>query len=244
MNRRLGWFAAVIAALVLAIALAFLATGESPRGNSLSGSESGRASVTQHVPKRAVQDNAQAATRGPVEHASQRTLDAEERQRRAAVREQILAAQRARDAAARETGMPNARPSDADLQPQPKPELEPVPEAERPPGLVNHVEDRDELVAALNSEFLPLVDECIDDAIAGNPALAGMLTLEFEMVVDEDLGAVIDSVDFPPTAADQVVHAELQECARESLLSTLLPPGKASGREGLVVILKIGGEEQ
>jgi hypothetical protein len=243
MNRRLGWFAAVIAALVLAIALAFLATGESPRANPLSGSESGRASVTQHMPKRAVQDNAQAVARGPVEHASQRTLDAEERQRRAAVREQILAAQRARDAAIGETG-PKARPSHADPQPRPKPELKSQPEAERPPGLVNHVEGHEEMVAALNSDFLPLVDECIAEAIAGNPALAGMLTIEFEMVVDEDLGAVIDTVDFPAAAADQVVHADLQECARESLLSTLLPPGKASGREGLVVILKIGGEEE
>jgi hypothetical protein len=243
MNRRLGWFAAVIAALVLLIALALLATGESPRANPLTGPESGRASVTQQMPRRAVQEDPRPATRVPVEHSSRQTLDAEQRQRRAAIREQILAAQRARDAATGETA-PKARPSHADPQPQPKPEIESVPETERPPGLVNHVEDRDELAAALNSEFLPLVDECIDEAIEGNPALSGMLTIEFEMVVDEDLGAVIDTVDFPTAAADQIIQAELQECARESLLSTLLPPGKASGREGLMVILKVGGEEE
>jgi hypothetical protein len=239
MNRRMGWFAAVIAALVLMTALAFLATGESLRASSSSGPDPGRAWVTQHMPKRAVPDDPQPSAH--VEPASQQTIDAEERQRRAAVREQILAAQRARDAAADETG-PKARPSHAAPQPQPKSELEPQSEAERPPGLVNHVEGHEEMVAALNSDFLPLVDECIAEAIAGNPALAGMLTIEFEMVVDEDLGAVIDTVDFPPAAADQVVGAELHECVRESLLSTLLPPGNASGREALVLLLKVGGD--
>jgi hypothetical protein len=242
MNRRMGLIAAVIAALVLLMVLAFLATGESLRANPVPGPEPGRAWVTEQMPKRAVQDDPRPAAGATVEHVSQQTLDAEERQRRAAVREQILAAQRARDAAIGETG-PKARPSHADPQPRPKPELKSQPEAERPPGLVNHVEGHDEMVATLNSDFLPLVDECINEAIAGNPALAGMLTIEFEMVVDEDLGAVIDTVNFPPAAADQVVEAELQECARESLLSTLLPAGNASGREGLVLILKVGGEE-
>jgi hypothetical protein len=191
-----------------------------------------------------VQDEARPTAEGPDRHASQQTLEAEERRRRAAVREQILAAQRAREAATGETG-PQARPSQAEPEPLPKPELEPPPEAEDPSeGLVNHVEGHDEMVAALNGDFLPLWDECVGEAIAGNPALAGMLTIEFGMVVDEDLGAVIDTVDFPPAAEDQIVHADLQECARESLLSTLLPPGKASGREGLVLSLKVGGEEE
>src|SRR5690606_23902940 len=143
-------------------------------------------------------------------------LDEAEQARRAALREQILAAQRTRESEAAKLAR----------LPEPEPERDSEPE---PEGLINHVEGYDQLVDELNKGFLPLSDECIADALARAPELAGELSIEFELVVDEQLGAVIETVD---VAKDNQVHdPQLQECVRESLLSMVLSPGAARSEE-------------
>jgi hypothetical protein len=140
----------------------------------------------------------------------------------AALREQILAAQRAREAA----------PTVAEA-----PRDKPMPEPSPSEGLTNHVEGHDELVNELNRNFLPLSDECIAEALERRPELAGVLEVGFQLIIDDDLGSVIESVEIP--AHGEVVDAQLHECMRESLLSMMLPPGEAPGSEPLVLSLRV-----
>lgn len=161
---------------------------------------------------------------------SSTALDEAEQARRAALREQILAAQRSREAEAAKLGKPSV--------PAPAPERDSEPE---PEGLTNYVEGYDQLVAELNKDFLPLSDECIADALARAPELAGELSIEFELVIDEELGAVIETVDI---AEENEVHdLQLQECVRESLLSMVLSPGAADGSAALAIKLLVEPEE-
>lgn len=154
-------------------------------------------------------------------------LDEAEQARRAELREQILAAQRSRAAEATKL----ARPSEPELERDAKAESE---------GLVNHVEGYDRLVEELNKDFLPLSDECIADALARAPSLTGELAIEFELVVDEELGAVIETVNI--ANENQVHDPQLQECVRESLLSMVLSPGAADGSAALVIKLLVESE--
>ena len=151
--------------------------------------------------------------------------DSAEQARRAALREQILVAQRAREAEAAKLAEPSALPNpDPDSDPPPK-------------GLTKHVEGYDQLIDELNKDFLPLSDECIADALARAPELRGQLAINFELVVDEDLGAVIEHADIGPN--NEVHDPELQECVRESLLSMLLSPGAADGSAALSITLEV-----
>jgi hypothetical protein len=228
--RRLGWIAGSGAAVV-ALVLAWLAIRESASSGA---SAEGSRPVDEPERPSSVGSKRRAGDpvdEGPSSRRSPRKLDPDEQQRRARVRAQILEAQRARDAA---TGNESLSPAPGS----------PDDEPERPPGNLNkRIEGHDELVAELNRDFMPLASECIDEALARNPELAGMLAIEFEVVADEDLGAVVDTVEFPPNA-DQVVEDELQVCVRETLLSTLLPPGAANGREALMLTLPVEADEE
>lgn len=146
---------------------------------------------------------------------------------RARVRAKILAASRAAEA----------------LEARRPPATEAEPEPERPPGnLTKHVEGHDQLLRELNHDFMPLADECIEQAVARDPKLDGMLSIELEIVVDEDLGAVVDTVSF--SEQNEIEQPELQTCIRESLLSMLLPAGEPSQRTQLMLTLPIELDEE
>lgn len=137
-----------------------------------------------------------------------------------AQRQRILAAARAREAAAaRSDASPGIEPSAA------------------PDELTDRTDGaHPALLAALNSDFLPLASECITTAKQADPELGGMLTMNLDIVADEDLGAVIETIDFPVT--DNVADAELQTCVRETALSMMLPPDH-SGRAQLMITLDL-----
>lgn len=107
-------------------------------------------------------------------------------------------------------------------------------------GLTKHVEGYDQLLDELNKDFLPLSDECISNALARAPELRGLLAINFELVVDEELGAVIEHADMG--ANNEVHDPELQECVRESLLSMILSPGAADGSAALAITLEVEPE--
>lgn len=109
-------------------------------------------------------------------------------------------------------------------------------------GLTNRMGPGSEaLVAAVNRELLPLAQECIDAALEREPALRGMMAIEIGAIGDEELGAVVDRVEFP---ADNGVHqAELLECMRESSLSMALPPPPAGGHAAFVISMPVGEPE-
>lgn len=113
--------------------------------------------------------------------------------------------------------------------------------AERPRatsgGLRDRIGGRDALVAALNDDFMPLADECLEAARERDPSLEGMLAISLDVIADEEHGAIVESVEFPEN--NEVHDALLHECIRETSLSTILPPPPEGGREGFLLTLPI-----
>lgn len=148
---------------------------------------------------------------------------------RAHIRAQILAAAAAADASrlgAANSGRPVSTGTARDGEPE-----------YGPGNLRMHVAGHDALHAELNHDFMPLADECIDHARARTPSLEGMLAIGFEIVADQELGAIIDEVEFADT--NEIDDPELQQCVRESLASLMLPPGAQTGRSELLLTLPI-----
>jgi hypothetical protein len=101
------------------------------------------------------------------------------------------------------------------------------------PGLKNHLGGHDELHARLNGDFMPLADECIDQARERRPDLSGMVAIEVELLAERDIGAIVESAEAAPDNA--VDDAELVECLQESLLSMSLPGDAVDGREQIMI---------
>jgi hypothetical protein len=110
--------------------------------------------------------------------------------------------------------------------------------ADRPGTLVDRVGGREALVAHLNQEFMPLARECIEQALAREPQLKGMLALSVETVAHVELGGVIDVAEVGE--GNQVHERELHECIRETALTVSLPAPLVTGREKFMLTLKVG----
>ena len=70
-----------------------------------------------------------------------------------------------------------------------------------------------------------------------DPQLGGMLALQIGAAGDPELGAVVDSVEFPER--NELVDVELLECVRETALSLALPPPAQGGRDELEITIPI-----
>lgn len=113
-------------------------------------------------------------------------------------------------------------------------------EAGEPSQLKDRIGGHQELIAALAQDFMPLADECIEQARQRSPQLEGMLAIGLEMVADEELGSVVEFVDFPKL--NELVDPDLLECIRETALSSVLPPPPSGGREQVMLTLPIEPE--
>ena len=51
-------------------------------------------------------------------------------------------------------------------------------------------------VEAINHDFMPLADECYAQALERTPGLAGMLDANVEIVADETIGGLVETLDF------------------------------------------------
>lgn len=110
--------------------------------------------------------------------------------------------------------------------------------SEPPSGqLRNRLGSRQQLVEQLNHDFMPLASECIEQAQARAPQLAGMLTISMETIADEQLGAVVDVAD--PSPRNNVADPLLLECIRESAFSLSLPPPPTGGREAFEITIPV-----
>lgn len=98
-----------------------------------------------------------------------------------------------------------------------------------PGGLRDRTGSRQVLVDQLNRDFMPLASECIEQAQARTPALAGLLAIGVETMADEQVGAVVDVAD--PAPGNKIEDPLLFECLRESAFSLSLPPPPTGGRE-------------
>ncbi|MCA9716302.1 MAG: hypothetical protein KC468_16600, partial [Myxococcales bacterium] len=109
-----------------------------------------------------------------------------------------------------------------------------------PGNLKDRIGGRGEMLKQLNHDLMPLVDECIQDARERDPALQGLLAVGIETAADDELGGVVELVNFPePNALQQ---PELLECVRESALSMTLPPPPESGRDKLMLTIPVEPE--
>ena len=84
-----------------------------------------------------------------------------------------------------------------------------------------------ELLEAVHTDFLPLMDECVELAHERDASLSGMLALQLNAIGDPMLGAVIERVEFGEQ--NDIVDAQLQECVRETAWSMILPPPEERG---------------
>lgn len=104
-------------------------------------------------------------------------------------------------------------------------------------ALVDRTGNRGYLARVMNQDLMPLVDECYALARETRPDLAGMLVLDVEILGDEDLGGVVDTV--TPAANNALTDPDLLECVRESLLATTLPRPEQGGRDALSLSLRL-----
>lgn len=124
-------------------------------------------------------------------------------------------------------------------RPQARPAAAPSADEQPPePGqLTDQIGGREALLEHLNHDFMPLADECIEQARARRPELEGMLALGIETVADEELGGIVEAVSVQPQ--NEVDDAELLECLSQTALSMILPPPPESGREQFMITLPI-----
>lgn len=229
-SRRRAWpWVALLAVLVLAIALSVGIVGAGPAADDAAAAAGERrasqARITVQAPDR------ERAAAGAIEEVAEKPApDPEARARRDRARTRILEALARRDATpppTRDDASHDDAPDDDASHPS------------RPASgtIEDRIGGRDALVAALDDDFMPLADECIADARARDPSLQGMLAIELSVIADEEIGAVVDTVDFP--ASGEVHDALLHECIRETTLSTILPPPPEGGREGFLLTLNV-----
>ena len=69
----------------------------------------------------------------------------------------------------------------------------------------------------LNKEFMPLASECIDQAMARDPELRGMLGFTMVLAPTDNGRAIVTSLKL--RADNQIKDPELLECIRESSFS-------------------------
>ena len=151
----------------------------------------------------------------------------------------IRAAIATREAAQRSKPAPTHEPTTATQQ-RTRPITTTTDELPAIPPLLDRTGNHAYLARVLSEDLLPLVHECETLAREHHPDLAGLLNLNVEILGDEDIGGVIDSLE--PAPDNEVVDPGLLECVRESLLSTTLPPPEQGGRDAMMLSLRIGPE--
>lgn len=97
------------------------------------------------------------------------------------------------------------------------------------------------LMKDLQDDVMPLADECYEQAQERVPALAGALNLRFEILGDEDVGGLVESVDL--AEGSDITDVEMIECMRETLLSTIFPAPDDSGSTAVELSLRFAPEE-
>ncbi|MCX4246462.1 hypothetical protein [Paraliomyxa miuraensis] len=116
-------------------------------------------------------------------------------------------------------------------------------EAPTPGNLTDRTGNHGYLMKVMNEELMPLADECYELARQTEPSLAGMLVLDFEILGDEEIGGVVESVAIGQ--GNELVHPELVECMQESILSTTLPPPPAEhgGKDAISLSLRLSPDD-
>ena len=207
------------------------------------GSEAPRAAGPAGAPRPPAQGvAAEAAPRGPETPAElRRALRRTSRAEREALRQRILEAMEERGRAAEPRAGAAEDAAAAEARRRKSGAAGPVEEGATPAGLVDRSGNHGYLLKVMNEDLMPLVDECYALARAGKPDLEGALVLDVEILSDEELGGVVESIE--PGRANALTDPTLDECVRESLLSVTLPRPPTGGRDAISLDLRLEPEE-
>lgn len=96
-------------------------------------------------------------------------------------------------------------------------------------------------IATINEDFMPLADECYQQALETTPALHGMLDVNFEILADEDVAGMVDAIDLGEE--NEIHDAGMLECVRETMLSTIFPSPGHTGHDAVRLTLRFAPEE-
>ena len=94
---------------------------------------------------------------------------------------------------------------------------------------------------ALQADFMPLASECYERAREEDPDLQGMLDIEMEIIADEEVGGLVETLAYGE--GNELDDPELSECIRETMFSTIFPSPDGSGRRGVRLTLVMSPDE-
>jgi hypothetical protein len=124
-----------------------------------------------------------------------------DRQRRDAVRQQLLAAH-----------PPEPEPSTPESAAAAAPSIPPLDALEIPGKLdPKYIQDR------IHEDYFPLARGCYDEAAKRKPGLRGRLAMHFKIVGDQKIGGIVENAHFGE--GTDIDDPEFRTCMRESLLS-------------------------
>lgn len=95
--------------------------------------------------------------------------------------------------------------------------------------------------AAINDDFIPLAQECYEQALEVDPSLRGMLDMNFGIIADEDIGGLVDTVELG--GENELNNPQMTECVRETMLSTIFPSPDESGTRGIRLTISFEPEQ-
>lgn len=223
------WISIALVALIVVLALALAGMWATPTASTrVEAPSRDPIADVREPPRRATPPSTVAGRPTPPRQRPGPTDD--ERARRDALRSAIVGARADAERSGSDQSRPRSRSGSSD-------DDGPHDRSAATDGLTDRTGTRAALGEHLNADFLPLADECIDDALARDPELAGMLEIEVETLADEDLGAVIEDV--RSSDRNEVADATLLECIRESALSMILPAPPEGGRDAFAISLRV-----
>lgn len=103
-------------------------------------------------------------------------------------------------------------------------------------ALKDRIGGRDALLQRLNADFMPLADECMQQARERAPDLRGLVAIDVKLLAERDVGAIVE--DAAPAAENEIEDPELIECLQQTLYSTTLPGEAVDGLEGVMISLR------
>jgi hypothetical protein len=113
-------------------------------------------------------------------------------------------------------------------------------DAERPEpagSMVDRIGGRPELLERFNADFMPLADECIEQALERVPELRGMVAMNVKLLAERDVGAIVEATE--PAEINEITEPELLECLQETLMSMAMPGHAVDGLDGIMISMPV-----
>ncbi len=214
-----------IGLFVTLMLIAFRPWGGTPHGETI---DTKPAAPASQIDTRTERTEPSANARAPARVNKKRSVDAQERDR---YRDAILQGLATRAAETQPAQAQTARRS---------PERDDAQTAR--PGLTDRSDGKlTSLMADFNDDVMPLADECYEQALERDPTVAGGLDLQFQIIGDQDVGGLVESMEFQESS--QIRDPEMIQCIQETLLSTIFPAPHDSGSTAIQLSLRFSPDD-